>query len=317
MKFRKLGKSSISVSEIGFGAWGLGGNAYGPISEEEATQLLNYSLEKKITFYDTSEVYGKGRSEELIGNAFASKRQNVVICSKGGMVEDGNHFDPKSNLSFSHLESCLHQSLRRLKTDYLDVYLLHSPTIQSDLAEAVRFLETQKKLGKIRAFGVSARSPKDALEFCKKYPLEIVQVNYNMIDLRAEECGLFQYALENEIGVISRTPLVFGFLAGTVKQNSQFDVQSDHRSKWNKAQTKKWIDSTNLFQFLVSKNRSLVMAALSFCLTQKAIGTVIPGFMKIHEVDENIQASEMKRIDDEELEKIILINKMNNFIIKK
>ena len=317
MKFRTLGKSIIEVSEVGFGAWGLGGDAYGVIEESQAGQLLEYALEKGINFYDTSELYGNGRSEKIIGKAFREKRKKVVLCSKGGLTDGKNHFDLTNKMTVEEIDKSLNGSLDRLQTDYLDVYLLHSPHVGTDLTDIINLLQKFKSSGKILSYGISARSPQDALLFTKKYSLEVIQINYNMIDLRAEESGFLDYAWKNKIGIIGRTPPVFGYLTGALNGSESLDKNLDHRANWSVEQLKKWSESSNLFQFLVNKDRSLVQSALKFCLAQESMSCVIPGVMKKSEIDENVASVDKQDLNAQEVDSVRKINKEYNFIIKK
>ena len=126
MKFRELGSTGMKISEIGFGTWGIGGNSYGPVDDNVAKMALEKALERGINFFDTSDIYGDGHSEELLGNVFSSRRKDVIIASKGGTLPHKGFYMPQ-NFSSEHLELALDKSLVRLRTDYIDLYQTHWP----------------------------------------------------------------------------------------------------------------------------------------------------------------------------------------------
>ncbi len=320
MNYRILGNTGIKVSEIGFGTWGIGGatsdgaNSYGETDDEESLRALRTAFDLGITLYDTSNVYGYGHSEELLGQAFKGLRDKVVIASKVGMVRHRGSFDVHG----SYIRQEIEQSLKRLGTDYLDVYQIHSPPMEliRDTEDAVSTMLELKREGKIKAFGISIKNPAEALIAIKEFGAETVQTNFNMIDQRALEQGVFDLAQERGVGVIARTPLAFGFLSGKIK-DFNFS-QEDHRSAWSKEQLQRWADAPDLFSF-VNRNpeRTPTQLALQFCLGFNAVSTVIPGMLKVSEVEENVRASELPGLTPEELENIELVYKKNEFFVKK
>jgi aryl-alcohol dehydrogenase-like predicted oxidoreductase len=319
MKYRLLGKTGLTVSEIGFGAWGIGGatddgpNSYGATDDGESLRALAAAFDKGITLYDTSNIYGYGHSEELIGKAFKGMREKVIIASKVGFVKYGAPLD----ITPAHIRVSLEATLRRLQTDYVDLYQLHSPSLEllEKTPEAVDELRTLKREGKIRAFGFSAKNPGDAIAAIKKYGFEAVQVNFNMIDQRAVESGLFDCASEYGAGVIARTPLAFGFLTGKVA-DMRFDPH-DHRSLWSEGQLKRWTEAPDLFSFInQGKNRTPAQLALKFCLGFKAVSAVIPGMLHLSEVEENAQASDTPPLGNEELDAVAVVYKSHEFFDK-
>ena len=157
MKYRKLGQTGIEISEIGFGAWGIGGNAggaagYGATDDRESKAALRRSFELGVTFYDTSDLYGFGHSESLIGEVFKGAREKVVMATKVGFHSPHEPQD----FSSAHLRRSLEASLKRLQTDYLDLYQLHNPPVEllEREEEILKTLEAMKREGKIRAFGI-------------------------------------------------------------------------------------------------------------------------------------------------------------------
>ncbi|MGE4297663.1 MAG: aldo/keto reductase [Desulfovibrionaceae bacterium] len=316
MRTKNLGNTSLTSSVIGFGTWGLGGVSYGPIEEEHAITLLHMALERGVTLYDTSDLYGDGKSEALLAKAFAGKRDRILIATKGGTLPHTGFHMPQ-DFSRRHLESALEASLKRLGTDYVDLYQLHSPTLEDiEVNDCVATLEAMRAAGKIKAFGVSVRSPMDGKVAIEKYGFRSVQVNFNLIDQRAAECGLFDAALAHEAGLICRTPLCFGFLSGSLGADTPF-TEGDHRANWPKEQLACWADAPSLFKGLTEgKGRSYVQLALQFCLAQPAISTVIPGMMRESEIEEDLAAEALPPLSAAELAEIQAIYKANTFYDK-
>lgn len=317
MKYRKLGDTGFEVSEIGFGTWGLGGDSYGPVGDQVSTKALRRAFDLGVNFYDTSDLYGNGHSEELLGEVFKDVRDKIIIATKGGLLPH-NGFHMPEDFSPQHLVHALERSLKRLNSDYIDLYQLHSPKIETieKSTEIIEVLERFQKEGKIRVFGISVRSPDDGKIAIERYSFPVVQVNFNMIDQRAIENGLFDLASEKQVGIIARTPLVFGFLTGKLDGNEQFQGV-DHRANWPKEQLQRWAKASDLFSSLNNgKDRTPTQLALCFCLSHGAVTTVIPGMMNPEEVEENTGASELPRLTSKELRCIIQTYRGHDFYDK-
>ena len=299
MKYRILGNTGMCVSELGFGTWGLGGNAYGLVDDDISIKSLRIAFDKGINFYDTSDLYGNGHSEEIISRAFKNDRHKVVLATKGGTLPHSGFYMPQ-DFSPQYLKNALENSLRRLKTDYIDLYQLHSPLL-THIPDAIDILQASKREGKIRAYGISVRSPYDGRSVIDKdYGFAAIQVNFNIIDHRALENGLFKAAMEKNIGIIIRTPLAFGYLTGSLTGAEEFRG-IDHRANWPVSQRKRWANAPGLFSFLCEgKKRSPVQAALRFCLDEPGVSTVIPGMMTPDEVYENVSAIDVSPLTCEE-----------------
>ena len=315
MKYRTLGNTGISVSEIGFGAWGIGGNSYGTTDDKESKKALLRAFELGINFFDTSDLYGDGHSEKLIGESLSKCRNKIVIVTKGGTLSHTGVHMPQ-DFSVKHIRSALENSLKRLKTDYVDLYLLHSPTLSDITDELVKLLEEFKDQGKIKEIGVSVRSPADGLAILDSDYFKAIEVNFNMIDQRALEIGLFEKASPKEVGTIIRTPLCFGYLTGKLTGDEKF-IGIDHRKNWTKEQLKTWANSSDLFSVLNNNgNRTPAQLALKFCLSFDAVSVVIPGMLNCKEVEENCKTSELKNLSKEEIKQIRLIYESNLFFDK-
>lgn len=319
MKYRALGKTGLQVSEIGFGAWGIGGRtvgttSYGDTDDRTSLAALGRALDQGITFFDTSSAYGNGHSEELIGKAFAATRDRVVFATKAGYES----WDKAPDFSPAAVTASAEASLRRLRTDYIDLFQLHNPPSEAlcsvELREAMTGLQ---KAGKIRAWGISAKGPAEAMEALTTFDAAVVQGNFNMMDVRALE-GLLQEAERRQAGFIGRTPLCFGFLSGTIAKDTVFPP-GDHRLGWSRAQLDNWIEGAADLLAAVNAMPGLdgAQSALRFCLAFPAISTVIPGILTPDEADANAYASVLGALAEEAVKAVLEINRRRQFFVTR
>ena len=320
MKYRRLGRTGIEVSEIGFGTWGIGGTAggataYGAADDRESKAALRRAFDLGVTFYDTSNLYGYGHSESLIGSAFKGLRKKVVLASKVGF---GGAGDPQ-DFSPAHIRAAIEKSLKRLQTDYLDLYQLHSPPTETleNLGDILQTLSDLQSEGKVRALGVSVRSPEDGLGLVRNFKIPCLQVNFNLVDQRLLETGLMELCEREEVGLVCRTPLCFGFLGGGYSEESEFDSQ-DHRHSWPREQRALWVKAPRLFSPVRrTAGETPAQFALRFCLSYAPVSTVIPGMLKPEQVEENIRASALGPLSRAEHAQVEEIYRKNTFFLGK
>lgn len=319
MNYRALGHSGIRVSEIGFGAWGIGGatgglTSYGATNDEVSLAALTRALDVGITFFDTSNVYGYGHSETLIGQAFRNVRDCVVIATKAGF----RTWNEEPDFSSASIVQSCEASLQRLQTDYVDILQLHNPSVEciADGA-AVAALEGLVRQGKARAWGLSMRSPAEAVRVLEMVRPAALQVNLNMMDVRAATCGLFEAAQARSVGIIARTPLCFGFLSGTITPDTKFPT-GDHRLGWPHAQIETWCDGAAKLLRAVPQppGSTPTQAALRFCLSFPAVSSVIPGMIAPAEVDENAEASRLGPFPPAATEAVLDFNRTHSFFVR-
>ncbi|MBI5210945.1 MAG: aldo/keto reductase [Elusimicrobia bacterium] len=294
---RALGTTGLNPSEIGFGAWGIGADSkgavsYGPVDDGESLSALRQAVDIGVNFFDTADLYGYGHSETLIGTALKPLRRSILLASKAGSLDAGGRQD----FSPRHLRKALDGSLRRLRTDYLDLYQLHSPPLDL-LRKDPRIVDAMRRFqreGKIRAWGISVRSPDEGLDAVRDLEAQTIQVNFNMADQRARTTGLLARCRQAGVGVIVRTPLCFGFLTGKYTPDSEFH-SLDHRSSWRREQLALWSRAPQIFSAAIKPVRGQTPAqlALRYCLSYPEVSTVIPGILTRRHLAENAAASRL------------------------
>lgn len=297
MRYRRLGRTGLNVSEIGFGGWSIGGRtpgatSYGATDDAVSLEALRTSLAHGITFFDTAPVYGYGRSERLIGEAVRDRRDRVVVATKAGM----NRYDEPMDFSPGAIRRSLAGSLERLGGGYVDLLLLHNPPPELLALDGAvdRCLKELVADGQVRAVGASARSPQDALSILRAGTVGVLEINLNMLDLRAVDLGLLDAAAAAGVGIVARTPLCAGFLTGMLEDISAF-APDDHRSRWPAEQIRRWNEGARraLAAAGASPGPDAVQAALRFCLSWPGVAAVIPGIATPVEARQNAGAGDL------------------------
>lgn len=274
MEKRMLGKTGLEVSVIGFGAMTIGG-MFGPVDDSVSDKALHSAVDSGVNFIDTSDAYGSGRSEELIGNFIKQRpdRDQVIVCTKGG----NNMVTGKYNFTPEYIQGCVEGSLKRLGVEIIDLYLLHNPTV-NDLSAKTSFdlLDDMKSQGKIKNWGVSVNTVEECELAVKCRRPSVIQMEYNI--LQQEASDVFARAREVNVGVISRVPLKRGFLSGRFQAGHNF-AEGDFRSKiLGPENISKFQDRLDKLRELATEmNLSETEAAIRFCVSNPNISTVIPG----------------------------------------
>lgn len=295
MNSRKIKGTNLKTSLIGFGTWGLAGNAYGNISKKKSLYLLDYAFERGINFFDTSSLYGNGYVEEILGEAFISnnKKNNTIIATKFGMIPNkDNLFIPKFNFSKNFLQKKIYESIRRIKKDSIDILQLHSPKfsfIKSErFNEIIYLLKKNQELGNIKHYGISVQTPLEAKYILEKnFKFKLIQLNFNLLDMRAYDLGIFALAKKKSISIVSRTPLGMGFLSG---KRITLKKQNDHRKRFNSDRVKLWLKVARKLNRKFDKYIPLPALALKFSTYEKTICSTIPGMMNEADIDNNIKS---------------------------
>ena len=308
MRYRTLGKTGLKVSEVGFGGWAIGGNAfgnsYGPTDDKTSLDAIKRALELGCNFFDTADAYGHGHSEELLGQALKGRRDDVVIATKVGA--DFYHDPPRMNFTSDYLSFALTKSCERLQTDRVVLYQLHNPPIQ--LLRSGKIFAGLEKLvdaGKIQSYGISIHAPEEGLLAMKNGRLATIQVVFNALRQEAKN-KLFQTARQNNVAIIAREPLANGFLTGKISDDSSFPP-GDIRFNFPRDYFHTLVKAAQKLKFLESKSRTLAQASIRFVLDHGEISTVIPGAKTRQQAEEDLQASELPSLTGEELLRIRIL----------
>jgi len=299
MQYRPLGKTGLIISEIGFGAWSIGGVDYGPTYDRESIAAIERALELGVTFFDTADMYGEGRSERLLGETLSGLSGKVVVATKGGydvargMVKD---------FSRAHLERAVQGSLARLKVDVIDLYQLHNPAAEI-LAKGDVFdiVEDFQRRGLIRHYGVSVSDPDSARAVLTRGTAATLQFVHNLLRPRllAELAPAIQAA---GIGVIVRTPIEYGILSGKYAVGARFHATDHRATRWTPEEFAGLLRRVESFRFLVrGKVKSLAEAAVRYALASPSVSTVIPGIKTPAQIEAFTAASDPPYLSDGDL----------------
>ena len=311
MHYRKLGNTGITVSEIGFGAWAIGGPAgasgaplgWGRTNDDESLATIRRARDMGVTFFDTADSYGFGRSESLLGIVLSRTRHDVVIATKVGVARDSEG-RLRKDFSREHIQHAVDGSLKRLRTDYIDLYQLHNPTLhelrRDEIHEAMDRLQ---EVGKIRFWGVSVTTPEEGIEIVKRGWGYALQVLYNVLN-QAPAGELFPLAHEKGYGIIARVPLASGLLTGKFRPDTTFaadDVRQNFLTPRRLEEVLPRVDEAK--SIIGGTARALSEGALRFVLAHEAVSTTIPGMRNVRQVETNVAADEV-RIPQEVIEKL-------------
>jgi aryl-alcohol dehydrogenase-like predicted oxidoreductase len=295
MQKRKLGKSNLEVSAIGLGCMGMS-FGFGPaVEKQHGISLIRTAVERGVTFFDTAEVYGPFTNEELVGEALAPVRDQVVIATKFGFRPDPNGGPRWSVLDSrpEHIKEVAESSLKRLRTDHIDLFYQHrvDPNVPiEDVAGAVKDLIQQ---GKVRHFGLSEAGVKTIRRAHAVQPVTALQSEYSLWWREPEE-EVIPTLEELGIGFVPFSPLGKGFLTGKISEDTQFH-KTDFRnivprfSAENRKANQAVVDLIG--KFAQHKKATPAQIALAWLLAQKPWIVPIPGTTKLHRLEENIGAS--------------------------
>ena len=303
MQKRKLGKSDLEVSAIGLGCMGMS-FGYGPAADKkEMISLIRTAVERGVTFFDTAEVYGPFTNEELVGEALAPFRDQVVIATKFGFAPDPNGGPGWTALNSrpEHIKEVAEASLKRLKTDVIDVFYQHrvDPNVRiEDVAGAVKDLIEQ---GKVKHFGLSEPGVQTIRRAHRVQPVTAVQSEYSLWWRRPEQ-ELLPTLEELGIGFVPFSPLGKGFLTGKIDENTQFD-STDFRNVVPRFTPEARKTNQALVDFLSKvaerKKATPAQVALAWLLAQKPWIVPIPGTTKLHRLEENLAAASVELTPDD------------------
>jgi len=313
LKYRTLGKSGIKVSEIGFGTWTLGLDWWGKkIEDDEAKRLLKKAYDVGINYFESGDIYGRGKSERLIGEVFSGMRNDVVLSTKYGYDiysnEQIGHKELPQKFTPEFTDFALQKSLERLQTDYVDVYGLHNPKINVIRDTAIfETLDKKIKEGKIKSYQVALGPAigwaQEGIEAMEKRNAAAVQTVYNILE---QDPGnkLIEQAQKHNVGILVRVPDASGILTGKVNADTKVS-EKDHRSvrtgDWIKESLKK-VDQ--LMPIAKRNGLNITELAIKFILSHNAVSSVLPTIVSEEEIVMFAQMADGKYLNSSDMNEI-------------
>ena len=306
MRYRTFGRTGWEVSEIGFGAWAIGAD-WGHVSEADALDALHRSIDLGVNFIDTADVYGDGRSEQLIAQVLKERGEQVYVATKAG-----RRLDPHLAEGYNrqNLTAFVERSLLNLDAEALDLVQLHCPPTEVYYnPEVFGVLDDLTKAGKIRHYGVSVEKVEEAIKAVEFPNVKSVQIIFNIFRTRPAEL-FFQLAQERQVAILARVPLASGLLSGKMTPQTTF-TEDDHRNynrygqSFDVGETFSGVDfETGLeaveeIRPLVPEGMTLAQFALRWILMFEAVSTAIPGAKNAQQAMDNAKASDLPALSDE------------------
>ncbi|HDX3368789.1 TPA: aldo/keto reductase [Staphylococcus aureus] len=298
-QFVNLGKSDVEVFPIALGTNAVGGhNLYPNLDEEQGKDVVRQAINHGINLLDTAYIYGPERSEELVGEVVKEyPREQIKIATKGSHEFDENQ-EVHQNNQPEYLKQQVENSLKRLQTDYIDLYYIHFPDDNIPKDQAVAALQELKEQGKIKAIGVSNFTLDQLKEANKDGYVDVVQLEYNL--LHRENEAVLQYCVDHQITFIPYFPLASGILAGKYDENTKFSDHRTTRRDFIPGVFEENVRRVKALESLAAAHQtSIANIVLAFYLTRPAIDVIIPGAKRAEQVVENIKAADIVLSDDE------------------
>lgn len=298
-QYIKLGNSELKVSRIVLGTWAIGGSNWGQYNENNAVEAIEAAIDNGINIIDTAPVYGNGHAEELIGEITRNRRDKVVIATKCGLDPKNNY---RPNLTPEFIEKDITNSLRKLKTDYIDLYQCHWPDKNTPLADTMEKMVALQEQGKIRYIGVSNYSDQEIRETIQHAPLLSLQPHYSLLDRRIEK-EIQKTCLKYNIALIPYGSLGAGMLTGKYGEWPKFEKNDARTFFYRFFEKRYWPKIRSLIDKLeqmASEKRSRPgNIALAWLLAQEGVSSAIVGAKSPAQVLENMKATEVILSEEE------------------
>ncbi len=324
---RKLGRSGIEISALGMGCWAIGGPfwagetplGWGEVDDEESLRAIQRALDLGVNFFDTANVYGAGHSEKVLARAFVGKRDQVVIATKfSGLFDEETRQVIGSSAEPAAIRQACEDSLRRLGTDYIDLYQFHDNGYPAEKAEPVReTLEALVKEGKIRTYGWSTDFPDRAEVFAQGEHCTAIQLQLNVLD---DNSAVIELCEKYDQAAINRGPLAMGLLTGKYNASTQpadNDVRGEKSPEWMKyfkdgKPNSEWLQKMeSVRDVLTSEGRTLAQGALAWLWGRSEQTIPIPGFRTVAQVEDNCGALQFGPLTNEQMQAVDQILERN------
>ena len=302
---REIGRSGVTASAVGLGTWAIGGWMWGGTDEAESIAAIQASLDAGVTLIDTAPAYGLGRSEEIVGKAIAGRRDKAVIATKCGLVwhtQKGRHFfdqDGRPVHRYLGRDSIVHEleeSLRRLGTDYIDLYITHWQDPTTPVEETVAALEELKQAGKIRAIGASNVNRSELEQYLATGALDAIQERFSMID-RGIEADLLPLTAKSDVSTLSYSSLALGLLSGTIGPDRVFsgDDQRRDNPRFSVANRQKAKDFAEAIRPVAERHgASIAQVVIAWTLTQPGVTFALCGARNPAQALDNARAGTLR-----------------------
>jgi len=320
MKYRKLGKTGLTVSEVGFGAWGIGKSGWIGAADDESVKALHRSIDLGLNFIDTALGYGEGHSERLIGQLIKERSETIYVATKippkNGQCPAQSGVPVAETFPAEHVIACTEESLKNLGLETIDVQQFHvwsdEWVNEGDWRETIQKLKQQ---GKIKYFGVSINDfqPANAIKLIETGLVDTVQVIYNIFEQSPED-RLFPACQQYQVGVIVRVALDEGGLTGKIMPNTTFE-ESDFRNSYFRDNRKQQVYERvqNIVSDLNITVDQMAETALRYVLSHPAVSAVIPGMRSVRNVERNCQVGDGRGLPAEQVEKLKAHRWVRNF----
>jgi aryl-alcohol dehydrogenase-like predicted oxidoreductase len=308
MKYRPLGRTGWNVSEISFGAWAIG-HAWGPVDDKESMAALHKAIDMGVNFIDTADVYGAGKSEQLVGKLLKDRTETIYVATKMG-----RRLSPHTAAGYSaaNFAAFIEDSLRNLQVEAIDLIQLHCPPTES-YSDAGMFgaLDNLVRQGKIRHYGVSVETIEEAMMAIEYPNVQSVQIIFNAFRPRPAE-AFFPKAKQREVGILARVPLASGLLTGKMSLDTQF-AANDHRNfnrygkSFDVGETFSGVDfeeglrAVDELKAILPRGVSLPQFALRWILMFGAVSCAIPGAKRPAQVEDNMAASDLPPLTEAQM----------------
>ena len=308
---REIGRSGVKASAVGLGTWAIGGWMWGGTDEAQSIAAIQASIDAGVTLIDTAPAYGLGRSEEIVGKALAGRRDKAVIATKCGLVwhtRKGTHFfdqDGKPVHRYLGRDAIIHEveeSLRRLGTEYIDLYITHWQDATTPVEETVRALEELKQAGKIRAIGASNVSGSELRQYIETGSLDAIQERFSMID-RGIEAELLPLTLANGVSTLSYSSLALGLLSGAIGPDRVFsgDDQRKDNPRFSVANRQKAHEFSEAIRPVAERHgASIAQVVIAWTLAQPGVTFALCGARNPEQALDNARAGTL-RLSTEDL----------------
>jgi aryl-alcohol dehydrogenase-like predicted oxidoreductase len=327
MKYRPLPRTDLELSEVGFGVWTVATTWWGKISEEDRAKLLVQAVETGINFFDTADTYGEGYGEDILAKVLGHRRHELVIATKFGydfydkLTPRVGHQERPQKFDPDFIRFACEQSLRRLRSDYIDLYQVHNPRIDAlERDELFETLEQLKLEGKVRYYGVALGPDigwkEEGMAAMQERHVHSLQIIYSIMEMEPA-LDFFPVAQKEKVGLLSRVPHASEVLTGRYIQPPTFQ-EGDHRAHRRAQWLQEALQKVEQVKFLAGEEtgRTMSQAAIQFCLAQPAIVSVLPNFTNLEELATYTAAVDTPPLTKDEQDRLLDLWR-NDFYLKE